>query len=256
MAKIIAVFNIKGGVGKTTSAVNLAYASAANGNKTLLWDFDHQGAASFSLGFETKLAGGVNFLIKDSQKAADKKIITKKIQSTGYEGFDILPADDSLRLIDAKLQNARQAKQFMNKTLTAISEGYDTVIIDCAPGLSLLNEALLSQVNIVLAPVMPTVLAVRTLDNLQLHLKANKSANAPKIRAFFTLMDKRKKLHRSLYNTLCVKRKTLIFPEYVPYSTDCEQMLDKQQPIAHFAASSAAAVAYDELWQRLARLRV
>ena len=259
MSKIIAVYNIKGGVGKTTSAVNLAYLSAKQGNKTLLWDMDHQGAAGFFLGSDAQLKGGVKGLFKDLQQAPSKRTISDKVVETDYENLDLLPSDISMRLLDVHTAQARGSNKVIAKLLAPFADDYDYIFIDCAPGLTVANESLMFAADLVLVPVIPTVLSVRMLENLNDYVKdsvhGKTKSKKPRLRAFFTLMDSRKSLHKSIYEQLCVKKKTIILPVSIPYQSSAEKMAVEQKPIAEYAPNSAAATSYDDLWASVKRMR-
>ena len=255
MAKLIAVFNIKGGVGKTTSAVNLAYLSAASGNKTLLWDMDHQGAAGYLLNIDAHLKGGLKSVLKDMEQAPAKRHIADKIVPTAYENLDLLPSDISMRLLDVKAAEGRGSKKFVEKLLAPLMEQYDYIFVDCPPGLTVSNESLLHAADLVLIPMIPTVLAVRMLEELRDYVKEN-IPEPPKLRAFFTLMDSRKNMHKEIFEQLCVKRKTIIFPIAVPYASITEKMGLRKAPLQTFAASSRPAQAYAEIWESVNRMRL
>ena len=259
MAKIIAVYNIKGGVGKTTSAVNLAYLCAQQGFKTLLWDMDHQGAAGFFLANETQLKGGLNSIFKDMQKSPTKRNIAEKVIATDYENLDLLPSDLSMRLIDVKTAESRGSNKVMKKLLAPFQDDYDYIFVDCAPGLTVANESLMFAADLVLVPVIPTVLSVRMLEQLNDYVKTDvhgkTDSKKPRLRAFFTMMDGRKAMHKSIYEQLCVKKKTIVLPVSVPYQSSAEKMAIEQKPLGEFAASSAAALAYEDLWTAVKRMR-
>lgn len=255
MAKLIAIFNIKGGVGKTTSAVNLAYLAAKSGKKTLLWDMDHQGAAGFLLNVEAQLQGGLKSVLKDMEQTPANRHIADKIIATGYENLDLLPSDISMRLLDVKAAEAKGSNKFVEKLLAPLMKQYDYIFVDCPPGLTVSNESLLHAADLVLVPMIPTVLAVRMLEELRDYVKES-IATPPKLRAFFTLMDSRKNMHKEIYDQLCIKRKTIILPITVPYASVTEKMSIRKAPLAVFAASSKSAMAYAEIWDSVKRMRL
>ncbi len=257
MAKLVAVFNIKGGVGKTTSAVNLAYLAAKSGYKTLIWDIDHQGAAGYFLDVDDQLKGGLNSVVKDMANSPSKRKLFSKALQTDFEDLDILPSDISLRMLDIKAQQHSAPKKFMQKLIEPMMEEYDYIFVDCPPGLTVANESLLYAADLVLVPTIPTVLSVRMLEQLRDYINSTikDKAKRPKIRAFFTMLDHRKKMHKSIFDQLCVKRKTLVFPVAVPYAADAERMGDQRKPIAEYAAASAAAAEYEKLWRLVDKIR-
>ena len=258
MAKLVAVFNIKGGVGKTTSAVNLAYLAAMSGYKTLIWDMDHQGAAGYFLDVDDQLKGGLKSVIKDMEnKPAKRKLFSKALQ-TDFEDLDILPSDISLRLLDVKASQARQTKKFIDKLLQPMQEEYDYIFVDCPPGLTVANESLLYAADLVLVPTIPTVLSVRMLEQLRDYIftAIKDKSKRPKIRAFFNMMDTRKAMHKEIFDQLCIKRKTMVMPIAVPNASVAERMGTERTPIAEFAPNSAAAKEYEKLWRGIHKMRL
>src|SRR5579862_591743 len=161
--KIIAVTNIKGGVGKTTTAVNLAYLCAAGGRRTLLWDLDSQGAATYTLGVEPQ----EHELASAKKLLAGKREIPELILSTEYPNLDLLPSNFSYRKFDIHLNERRNPTERLLKMSRPLRETYSALILDCPPGISLLSENVLHAADAVVIPLLPTPLSVRTLDPLR-----------------------------------------------------------------------------------------
>ena len=124
---VLATYNIKGGVGKTATAVNLAYLAALEGAETLVWDLDPQGAASFYFRIKPKIKGGSERLF------SGKRDLEDSIRGTDYEGLDLIPADFSYRNMDLLLEQAKKPERRLQRLLEPLTGSYDYVFLDCPP---------------------------------------------------------------------------------------------------------------------------
>ncbi|MBV9002333.1 MAG: AAA family ATPase, partial [Solirubrobacterales bacterium] len=122
---VLASYNIKGGVGKTSAAVNLAYLAARDGATTLLWDLDPQGASTYLLRVRPKVKGGGRRLVRGKTDA------TARIKGTDYERLDLLPADFSYRHMDLHLDAAKRPTRRLARVLAPLAPDYDYVFLDC-----------------------------------------------------------------------------------------------------------------------------
>ena len=241
--KIIAVTNIKGGVGKTTTAVNLSYLCAASSGPTLLWDLDPQGAASYTLRGDPL------------ERATPKKLLNGKrhlpelILSTGYPNLDLLPADFSYRNFDVHLAERKKPTERLLKMSRSLRDVYSVLFLDCAPGISLLSENVLRAADAIIVPLLPTPLSVRMLVQLQDFI-AGKGWTDLVLLPFFSMVDRRKSLHHEIIANTREQFPAMLATE-VPYSSEIERMTLRRAPIPAFAPRSAAAQVYSALWEEL-----
>lgn len=186
--KIVAVYSLKGGVGKTTLAVNLAWASAVlSGRKTLLWDLDAQAAATFILGHDADGTKAEAAIRKDLDPA-------KLIRPTGIAGLDLLPADASLRDLDVTFRDLDKKKR-LAKLAEDLAGPYDCMIIDCPPGLTDTSDQILRAADLVVVPVIPSALSRRALATISAHVAEKKGLGVPLL-PVFSMVDRRRALHR------------------------------------------------------------
>jgi chromosome partitioning protein len=241
--KIIAVTNIKGGVGKTTTAVNLSYLCAGNNGPTLLWDLDPQGAATYTLrGDPLERASPKNLL-------NGKRHLPELILSTGYTNLDLLPADFSYRNFDVHLAERKKPTERLLKMSRSLREAYSVLFLDCAPGISLLSENVLHAADAIIVPLLPTPLSVRMLVQLRDFI-ASKGWTDLKLLPFFSMVDRRKSLHHEIIANTREQFPAMLATE-VPYSSEIERMTLRRAPIPAFAPRSAAAQVYSALWAEL-----
>jgi cellulose biosynthesis protein BcsQ len=238
--KILATYNIKGGVGKTSTAVNLSYLAAQDGLRVLLWDLDPQAAASFLFRIRPRVKGGGKALIKGSREIDDS------IKGTDFENLDLLPADFTYRNLDLVLDATKKPTRRIARLLAPLSDQYDVIFLDCPPGISLLSESVLQAADSLLVPLIPTVLSLRTLDQLTEFL-ASFDGQRPRVLAFFSMIDRRKRLHREIAENLPTERDD-VAAATIPSLTQIERMSVERAPVAAFAPHSRAAQCYLALW--------
>ncbi|HEY5987848.1 MAG TPA: ParA family protein [Streptosporangiaceae bacterium] len=241
--KILATYNIKGGVGKTAAAVNLAHLAAGAGSRVLLWDLDPQAAASYLLRIRPRVKGGGAALIKGSRE------LDAAIKGTDYDRLDLLPADFTFRHLDLMLDATKKPTRRLARLLRPLSSHYDLVFLDCPPGISLLSESVLHAVDTVLVPLIPTTLSVRTLDQLT-DFVAGIDGRRPRVLAFCSMIDRRKRLHRQIAEGLPAERDD-IATTAIPALSLIEQMAVRRAPVTAFAPRSAAARSYAGLWDEV-----
>jgi chromosome partitioning protein len=238
--KILATYNIKGGVGKTATAVNLGYLAARDGYRVLLWDLDPQGAASFLFRIKPRVKGGGKALIRGQRSIDDA------IKGTDFAGLELLPADFTYRNLDLVLDSARQPAKRLASLLAPLRGEYDIIMLDCPPSISLLSESVLHAADLLLVPLIPTTLSVRTLEQLT-EFVAGFNGHRPDILAFFSMLDRRKRLHTQILQDLPTQRPDIATSAISALSL-IEQMSVHRAPVTAFAPRTAAARQYRELW--------
>jgi chromosome partitioning protein len=241
--RILATYNIKGGVGKTSTAVNLAYLASQAGERTLLWDLDPQAAATYLFRVRPRVKGGGGALIRGRRPAQEA------IKGTDFENLDLLPADFTYRNMDLMLDGTKQPVRRIAGLLAGLSGEYDTVVLDCPPSISLVSENVLHAADLLVVPLIPTTLSLRTFDQLT-EFVAGLRGRRPAVRAFFSMVDRRKRLHRELVEQLPAQREG-ICPVSIPAVSTVEQMAVHRAPVPVFAARSPVARGYRALWSEV-----
>ena len=242
--KTLAVYNVKGGVGKTAAAVNLAYLAAASGRNTLLWDLDPQAAASWYL---QAVAG------EGADKAHWKKGVdlADHVVPSAYANLQVLPAGLDSRHLDVWLRK-EDAREALARRLEPLAGRYDLVILDCPPSLSNLADNIFTAANLVLVPVVPTHLSLRALKTLIDYFKDEGYPRA-RLKPFYSMADRRRLLHRMLIEQ---PPKTMrdVCTAVIPYSSAVERMGEHRAPLETYEAATPAAEAYRELWKEVSLL--
>jgi cellulose biosynthesis protein BcsQ len=244
--KTLATYNIKGGVGKTAAAVNLAYLSARGGRRTLLWDLDPQGAASYLLRVRPHVKGGGKALIRG------KRTLDQASKPTEFDNLDLVPADFTYRNLDLVLGETKKPTQRITRLLGPMADNYDLAVLDCPPGISLVSENVVHAADVLLVPLIPTTLSVRTLE--QLTEFVGELDHPPTLIPFFTMVDGRKRLHREVIDDLRAHRDDLA-TTVVPALSLVEQMAVHRAPLPVFAPRSRVTRSYEDLWAEVSARR-
>ena len=241
--KVFAAYNIKGGVGKTATAVNLADLSARDGFRTLVWDLDPQGAATFYFRVKPKVKGGSRKLVRG------KTDPDSRIRGTDFPRLDLLPADFSYRHMDLDLNRADAPTEQLAAVLRPLASSYDHVFLDCPPSISLVSESVFTASDTLLVPTIPTTLSLRTLQQMDKHLRRS-PGNRPELLPFFCMVDRRKTLHRQICDET-TEHPDGMLGTVIPYSSVVERMGVERAPLSAYARSSRAARAYRDLWEEI-----
>ncbi len=237
--KIISSYSIKGGVGKTALAVNLAFAFHETGRRTLLLDLDPQGAAAFYF----RVGNAKKLNMDDSRTiAAD---LRKNIRESDFPGLDIIPSNLAYRHFDVILNGMSKSRKQLRKVLDEFRSDYDTILMDCPPNITLLSENVFRASDAIMVPVIPTVLSQRTLEQLFSFFR-DEELSCDMLHPFFSMAQKINKMHREIIEEL-----PQAYPGFlktvIPFSVNVEKMGIRRMPLLAYSNNCEAALAYRSL---------
>jgi len=241
---VVAVTNIKGGVGKTTTAVNLAYLAAHSGRSTVLWDLDPQGAATYTL------QGEPNDRVSAKKLVRGKRELLELIAPTPYPCLSLIPSDFSFRNLDVHLSERKHPTERLMLMIRSLHDAIDLLLLDCPPGMTLLTENVLRAADALVVPVVPAPLSLRMLDQLGEFIGRTGWTDIH-ILPFFSMVDRRKSLHDAVIANARTHHPEILATE-IPYWSDIERMTVRRAPLPAFAPASPAAALYASLWTEIA----
>ena len=242
VVKILGVYNIKGGVGKTATAVNIAHLAAQSGLRTLIWDLDPQAAATFYLRVKPK--------VKRSEKmlSGKKFDLNEVVKGSDYPNLDLLPADFSYRNMDLLLGENKKPALRLLKLLRPWAEEYEAVVLDCPPSISLVSENIFRAADALLLPTIPTTLSLRTMQQLLDFMEGHKLSTP--VYAFYSMVDRRKRMHLDVMASGQDPR-CCVLETAIPYATEVERMGIERRAVTDYAPRSPAGRAYQALWEEI-----
>jgi chromosome partitioning protein len=236
----IAVTNEKGGVGKTTTAVNLGSALAAAGRRTLVVDMDPQINATSHLGFPPSLSPSIHdVLLRDAP-------ISSAVVTTPYHGLALLPSSSAMASAEVELA-PQMAREFRLRTSLSQVDSFDRVLVDCPPSLGLLTVNALVAADHVIIPVQCEYLALEGLAQLMNTIDAVRSRLNPRLSVLailLTMEDKRNRLSQQVAEEVVRHFSSLVAQTRIPRAVRLAEAPSHGQPIDVYDPGSRAAEAY------------
>ena len=249
-ARVIAMVNQKGGVGKTTSTINLAAALAEYGRKVLLVDFDPQGALSAGFGTNPHELDLTVYNV-----LMDRKVdIRDAIQATGIENIDLLPANIDLSAAEVQLVNEVAREQVLDRALRKVSDDYDVILIDCQPSLGLLTVNALTAAHGVIIPLIAEFFALRAVALLVETIEKVQDRINPRLEVdgvLATMYDARTLHSREVLGRLLEAFGDKVFETVIKRTIKFADATVAAEPITTYAATHPGAEAYRNLAREL-----
>ncbi len=251
MGKIIAITNQKGGVGKTTTAVNISACAAASGKKVLLVDMDPQGNASSGIGIDKEnLPQCIYDCLIDDKDPADV------IQRTAYKKLEVLPATMQLAGASVELVNMERREYRLQKVLELVREKYDFIFIDCPPSLGLLTLNGLLAADSVIIPVQCEFYALEGLSQLIKTIESVRSSLKPQLSiagVVLTMYDGRTNLSIQVADEVKKFFGSKVYRTIIPRSVRLSEAPSYGEPIIVYDPKSKSAEAYTKLTKEVIR---
>lgn len=245
MAEIVAIANQKGGVGKTTTSINLAVALAAFDFETLLLDFDPQGNATSGLGVET--GKGVPTIY---DVLSDRVDVEKAVKQTSVEWLDVLPTNHNLAGAEIELVSEFSRESVLKRTLEKLNDMYKFIIIDCPPSLGLLTVNALTAADSVITPVQCEYYAMEGLTYFTNTVEKIKQALNPGLKidgGIVTMFDSRINLAKQVHNEISKYYGERLYKTVIPRNTRLAEAPSFGQSIFVYDPSCKGASAYQDL---------
>ena len=245
MGKIISIVNQKGGVGKTTPAVNLASAVGIAGKKVLLVDADPQGNTTSGYGINRKKVGVTSYDLLIGKATADKALV-----KTEYKNVDIVPASIDLAAAEVDLIEIDHREAQLKMALATVREAYDYIFIDCPPSLGLITVNALNASDTVLVPIQCEYFALEGLSQLMATVRQVKRLYNPTLEIegiVLTMFDGRLNLTHQVVAEIKKYFANKLYKTAIPRAVRLSEAPSYGMPIQYYDKRSKGADAYNDL---------
>lgn len=249
MVKVIAIANQKGGVGKTTTAVNLASCLAQKGRKVLMLDADPQGNATSGLGFDKR---DIKKCIYDT--LINDVLMKEVLLHSDYENLDVIPATIQLAGAEIELVSLMNREGRLKNALERVKHDYDYVLIDCPPSLGLLTINALTAANSVLVPIQCEFYALEGVSQLMNTIKLVQRNLNPALKlegVLMTMFDQRTNLSSDVVGEVRKYFNTKMYNTIIPRNVRLSEAPSHGQPVIVYDPKSKGAQVYMELAQEV-----
>ena len=242
MGRIIAIANQKGGVGKTTTSINLSAALAEKGKKVLVIDTDPQGNTTSGLGLDKEELNETVYELMIGECDIDE-VIHKNV----FDNLDIIPSNVNLEAVEIELIDAEQKEYILREAIDKVKDKYDFIIIDCPPSLSMLTVNAMTTANTVLVPIQCEYYALEGLGQLVHTVNLVKDRLNPELEmegVVFTMFDSRTNLSLQVVENVKEHIQENVYKTIIPRNIRLAEAPSYGMPINLYEPKSAGAEAY------------